>query len=168
MCCNGVLFKDVELTDGDDPDRLRSLGLPIKAARPGRRAGSPPTSSSSQTKFAQPCLALGSDCRCSVYKDRPFRCREFECALFMSAKSGATGLDAARRVIEKARLRADRVRRLLEALGDKRPDLPLLARFRRVSRRLEREQIDEPTSERYSRLTLAMQELNLVLSKSFH
>jgi hypothetical protein len=39
ICCNGVLFRDVELQAGDDPARLRGLGLDLQARRPGGRAG---------------------------------------------------------------------------------------------------------------------------------
>jgi len=39
LCCNGVIFADVQLQPGDLPDRLRELGLKLlaRAKRPSRR-----------------------------------------------------------------------------------------------------------------------------------
>ena len=71
LCCNGVLFKDVELQPGDDAIGLRKQGLPV--SRPRSPVG--------VLRFPQPCAALGPDCRCHIYPDRPTRCQQFECAL---------------------------------------------------------------------------------------
>ena len=54
LCCNGVLFKDVELREGDDAAKLKSLGLPLEQLKRKRR-------------FPQPCAALCADNRCRIY-----------------------------------------------------------------------------------------------------
>ena len=45
LCCNGVLFADVELRKGDDAQRLAELGLSLE--KKGR-----------QQAFAQPCACF--------------------------------------------------------------------------------------------------------------
>ena len=104
LCCSGVIFADVGLQRRDDAARLRSLGLPVSVPRSALR---PP-------HLAQPCAAFDG-CRCRVYADRPQYCREFECVLLQSVKTGHTQAAAALRIIRTARERADKVRRLLNA-----------------------------------------------------
>lgn len=67
-----------------------------------------------------------------------------------------------------AKERADAVRQLLKALGDLDQELALGARFRRMQRRLEQGQFDETTADLYGRLTLAVHELNLIVSQAFY
>jgi hypothetical protein len=155
LCCDGALFKDVELRPGDDAARLRTLGLPLAALR-------------GQTRFAQPCAALGADCRCRIYADRPARCREFECALLHAVSAGHVELAAALRSIRAARQRADRVRELLRELGDREEHAALSVRFRRMTKRFEAGSPDEVAAGRYSQLTLAMHDLNLLLREKFY
>jgi hypothetical protein len=57
LCCDGTLFADVELQPGDSADRLRELGQKLPQ---GKDAEGKPVH-----KFAQPCPALGADCRCA-------------------------------------------------------------------------------------------------------
>ena len=67
LCCNGVLFADVELRKGDDVQRLAELGLSLE--KTGR-----------QQAFAQPCACFDGEL-CRIYTGRPKRCRTFECSL---------------------------------------------------------------------------------------
>jgi hypothetical protein len=157
LCCNGVIFANLALRPGDDANRLRSLGLPI---------GTPP-SVLRPPHLAQPCAAFDG-CRCRVYADRPHYCREFECVLLKSVKTGRTEPAAALRIIRTARERADKVRRLLNALGDTDEQLPLSARFRRAGKRLKERDLDEETADTYGQLTLAVHDLNLLLSDAFY
>ena len=157
LCCSGVIFADVGLQRRDDAARLRSLGLPVSVPRSALR---PP-------HLAQPCAAFDG-CRCRVYADRPQYCREFECVLLQSVKTGHTQAAAALRIIRTARERADKVRRLLNALGDADEQLPLSARFRRVGKRLQERGWDEEAADTYSQLTLAVHDLNLLLGDAFY
>ena len=153
MCCNGVLFKDVELQDDDDVAKLKALGLRFARTR--------------KLKFPQPCAAL--DCRvCRIYKDRPARCREFECALLKSVIAGETEPPAALRAIREAQKRADRVRRLLRELGDQDESRALSLRFRRMQRRFESAAIDDSQADIFGELTLAVHDLNLWLRARFY
>lgn len=154
LCCNGVLFKDVELQPGDDPPRLAALGLPLRQGR-------------AKCRFPQPCPAL-SDCRCGVYAERPRHCRDFECALFKAVADGQRDLPSARRTIRLARERAERVRGLLRSLGDADEDRALSLRFRRTRARVEAGPLDEETADRFGQLTLAVHDLNLLLREAFY
>lgn len=158
LCCNGVLFKDVELQRGDNAGKLKSLGLPVAARRSVRCV----------IRFPQPCAALCPDCHCRVYPDRPARCRDFECALFKAVAAGKMETSAALRIISQARQRADKVVRLLRRLGDMEEHVALSVRFRRLKRRVEAEAIDEVTAELYGQLTLAVHDLNLLLGTAFY
>ncbi|HXG48632.1 MAG TPA: YkgJ family cysteine cluster protein [Methylomirabilota bacterium] len=155
ICCRGTLFKDVELQPGDDPARLAQLGLPLTKRRRG-------------VLFAQPCAALGADCRCRIYADRPRRCRQFDCDLLQSVMAGKTELAVARRIIRRARRQAKTVERELAALGGDDSSAPLPSRFRRLKRRLESGAYDQETARRFADLTVAFHELMLSLREFFY
>lgn len=155
LCCSGVLFKDVELQPGDDAAELESLGIELQRLK-------------TKTRFPQPCVALGTDCRCRIYQDRPKRCRDFDCALLKAAQEGEVEISVALHTIRAARLRADKVRRLLRELGDTDDFLALSLRFRRMARRVEAGVPDRATAEMFGDLTVAFHDLNLRLSRSFY
>src|SRR5262245_8551784 len=154
LCCNGVLFKDVELQPGDDAAQLKSLGLPVRVRHSSFVIR--------HSKFPQPCAALCENNHCRIYKERPARCGEFECALCKSVAAGETTMVAALRTIRLAGQRAERVRALLRALGDTDEHVALSLRFKRLRRRLESAPLDNATAETYADLTLAVQDLNLL------
>ena len=81
LCCNGVLFADVELRKGDDAGRLAELGLSL-----GMKG--------SKLAFAQPCTCFDGKF-CKIYADRPKRCRTFECGLLKRVQAG--GLESGTR-----------------------------------------------------------------------
>ena len=154
LCCNGVLFKDVELQPGDDSAQLAALGLPLKARK-------------SKTAFAQPCHALDG-CACRIYSDRPTRCRQFDCALLLAARQGEIEIPEALRVIRDAWRRAAKVTGLLRQLGDANEELALSLRFQRAKKRFEQNPGDETATEVFGELTLAVHDLNLLLQRSFY
>jgi len=114
-------------------------------------------------KFCQPCAAFDG-CRCRIYADRPIYCREFECLLLKSVRDGTNSPAAALEIIRTAKERVDKVRELLWELGDTDKSLALALRFRRTAKRLEAIGLDKVSSELYGRLTLAMHDLNFLLS----
>ena len=157
LCCNGVIFADVKLHADDDPRLLQSLGLEIQRPNSGAR----------KPRFKQPCTAL-EGCRCRIYSERPHQCRHFECLLLKSVMAGRASFAEALGIIRSARERVDLVERLLADLGESDKQTALAARFRRTAKRLEKAGFDETTAEQYGRLTLAVHELNLLLSQSFY
>jgi hypothetical protein len=153
LCCNGVLFKDVELQPDDVSSVLLGHGLQLT-----RRAGI--------QRLAQPCQAL-EGCSCRIYPERPARCRQFECLLFKSVAGGQTTLGQALRIVQRARRQAARVRQLLAQLGDRDDSVPLSVRFRRMRARFEGGLEDNESVDRFGELTLATHELNVLLSEAF-
>src|SRR2546428_11746748 len=99
LCCNGVLFGDVELQANDNATTLAARGLRIE--QKGKKL-----------RFLQPCSCLdGTLCR--IYADRPARCRTFECRLLQRVQAKAVTLPAALKAIGEARQQGKIVRGLL-------------------------------------------------------
>lgn len=157
LCCNGVIFARGELQPGDDPERLKALGLRLirNASKPDRQ------------KFHQPCAALNG-CRCEIYSSRPRYCRDFKCLVFSSVESGERSPESARTVVRGALRRVARVRRLLRLMGDEREDIPLGTRFRGMQKEFENGTPEPEAAARFGELTLAMQKLNFFLAENFY
>jgi uncharacterized protein len=155
LCCNGVIFADGQLQPGDDAARLRALGLKLKAR------------STSPVKFHQPCGAFAG-CRCTIYSERPEYCRAFDCSLLKRATASDITPDAALKVVRSAKNRAEKVWRLLQSLGCHDEHVALSVRFRRLSKRIHEEPLDAPRADLFAELTLAMHQLNVVLSREFY
>lgn len=165
LCCDGTLFRDVELQPGDDVEKLRALGLPV--TRSSRRE------EADHLKFPQPCSALCSDLKCRVYADRPARCREFECALFKAVAAEQVELSAALKTVRQTRQMAEKVRRLLRELGDAGERIALAKRFKRVKRKFDSGELPggldaETAYDRFAELSLAVHELDLRLRAKFY
>src|SRR5271154_2938594 len=86
LCCDSTLFADVELRAGDDAKRLKQLGFALESKGRGKLA------------FAQPCACFDGKF-CTVYADRPKRCRTFECGLLKRVGADELGASAALRKI---------------------------------------------------------------------
>ena len=158
LCCNGVIFANGQLQPGDDEDRLRSLGLKFEPNRKSQIVN---------RKFVQPCAAFDG-CRCKIYSERPKYCRAFECLLLKSVKAGRMDTTAALLVIRTARQRVKNVKRLLRDLGNAQEDVALSKRFRKVKRRLESGPFNDEAAEKFGELTLAVHDLNVLLSEAFY
>jgi len=66
------------------------------------------------------------------------------------------------------RERADKVRRLLQTLGDTNDQLSLNKRFKHMNRCLQAHKLDQDAAETYADLTLAVHDLNLLLADAFY
>jgi Fe-S-cluster containining protein len=116
LCCNGVLFADVELQKSDDAKRLIRLGLlPEKKGR-GKLA------------FNQPCACFDGQL-CGIYAQRPKRCRTFECGLLKRVQEGGLTPAVALKSILKTKQQVEKIRVLLRKLGEKNESLPLTKRY---------------------------------------
>ncbi len=158
LCCNGVIFANGQLQPSDDVKRLRSLGL---------RFAPNAKSQVRNPKFLQPCAAFDG-CRCDIYSERPHYCRQFECLLLKSVNDGRTEKAAALRTIRTARQRVEKVKRLLRELGDHDESAALSLRFRKTKKRIESQPMDETSAELFGELSLAVHDLNLLLSQAFY
>ena len=153
LCCDSTLFADVELRQGDDARRLAALGL---ALRP-----------KSQTKlaFSQPCACFDG-ALCTIYGDRPRRCRLFACGLLKKVGAGEMTADAALKKISEAKARAETVRRLLRQSGQRDEPMALTHRYAEVmSAPIHFAQ--EGDAERRGELMLAVSELMQLLQRDF-
>ena len=80
-----------------------------------------------ELQFLQPCPAHDGNC-CRIYAERPQRCRVFACRQHEGVFTGEILESAAMEKIQEAKRRSDRVRELLEMLGDDRKTRPLATR----------------------------------------
>jgi Fe-S-cluster containining protein len=149
LCCDGTLFKDVEIPAGDPA--LAVLGLAMTGA-----------------KLPQPCTALQGDCSCRIYAGRPARCRQFECALYVAVKQGQRDVESALQLVTQTRKLAGRVRRLLRQLGDGDEAMALSLRFQAMQRRQEQGTLEDETAETFAELTLAVNELTRAMEAGFY
>ena len=153
LCCNGVLFADVELQPGDNAGRLIDLGMSLKKKGMTRA-------------FAQPCHCFDGKL-CPIYADRPKRCATFDCGLLKRVQSGAMPApDALKRIADSKKL-VEKVRRLLHLLGDKDEQLALTKRYGKVMSQPIDLSTDEDTGESRGKLMLAVNDLMHVLQREF-
>jgi uncharacterized protein len=155
LCCNGVIFADVQLRTSEAKG-LRSKIAGIKDAGKGGRA-----------KLSQPCAAFDG-CRCRIYSERPTYCREFECLLLRNTQAGRIGRGEASRIVRTAKERAEKVRGLLRELGDTDEQTALSLRFQQAAKRFEKTPLADDKAEIYADLTLAVHDLNMLLSEAFY
>lgn len=119
MCCNGVLFQEVHLQPDDSVKAVSALGLRLKS-RHGKRY------------FQQPCRAFCGT-HCSVYEERPVRCRSFECRQLALVAAGTVDEDGALRTIQRARELVGTVEQLVEQSGAGDPRRSLKRRFEKAT-----------------------------------
>jgi len=110
MCCDGTLFHGMRLQTGDVSRRLAALGLRAKHGL-----------------IAQPCPAHQGAC-CTIYADRPVRCREFSCRQLLAVHAGTRTAPEALATIAEARILREQVRTLLRDGGDAREHKPRATR----------------------------------------
>ncbi len=151
LCCNGVLFHLVRLQTGDLLSELASLGLKIR-----RKKGS--------DQFSQPCPALES-CQCTIYSQRPTRCRRFECQQLQGAVEGKITEEAALMQIQGVQQKVRQIESLMETLGKSDPKRPLTKRYEKIIA----ESVELIGEERIPRMELEreMQELQQILDRDF-
>ncbi len=98
LCCNGVMFHWVWLQPEDSPERLAAVGLRLRRKQ-GRHA------------VRQPCAAHREGA-CTIYEERPSRCRRFRCRQLTGVLEGRwTDQEALTRIAE-AKSRVARVETL--------------------------------------------------------
>ena len=153
FCCDGVLFADVELQQGDNPARLKALGVELFSKR-------------SKQRFVQPCACFDGGL-CGIYADRPKRCRTFECRLLKRVLAGELATAAALKSIADAVKAAQDVRRLVRALGETDESQPLNRRYARIMAQPIDFAGDEAVIERRSKLMLAVDRLAKILARDF-
>ncbi|GAA5147177.1 hypothetical protein GCM10023213_41450 [Prosthecobacter algae] len=114
MCCNGVLFHIVRLQPTDSVKSLESLGMKVSRKK-------------KEPYFNQPCRFL-RECTCTIYQDRPSRCRLFECTQIQQMAKGETSEAEAASIVMLTRQAVSRLEALLEQWGNLEKQLPLTER----------------------------------------
>jgi Fe-S-cluster containining protein len=153
LCCNGVLFADVELQRGDDAGRLIELGMSLKK-KGAKRA------------FVQPCRCFDGKL-CQIYANRPNRCRTFECGLLKRVQGGELKAEAALKQITATKKLVKRILRLLCRLGDKDESLALTKRYSRMMRAPIDLSAGPEDAKLRGKLLLAVNDLMHVLQRDF-
>ena len=117
LCCDGSLFSDVELTNGEG-SALEVLGLNVEEEDDDREL------------LLQPCGALKQK-RCSIYAHRPDCCRSFECRLLRGVKRGEISIDQAKASVANALSQIEAIKALIGQLSGNKDnkELPLTERF---------------------------------------
>jgi uncharacterized protein len=154
LCCNGVLFADVELRAGDDAQRLTNLGLILGKKGRGKLA------------FAQPCACFDGKL-CGIYADRPKRCRTFECGMLKRVQAGELNAEAALKTISRAKFQVEKVRGLLRQLGQNDEHLAMTKRYAQAMSAPINLSDHESDTERRGELMLAVDELMRQLQRDF-
>ncbi len=154
LCCNGVLFADVELRAGDDAKQLTALGLALEKKGRGKLA------------FAQPCTCFDGRF-CAIYGDRPKRCRTFECGLLKRVQGGELEAPAALKRITQTKLIVEKVRGLLRQLGQIDERLAMTKRYAQAMSAPMDLSDHEGDTERRGELMLAVDELMRLLQRDF-
>jgi Fe-S-cluster containining protein len=153
LCCNGVLFADVELRAGDDAGRLAELGLLL-------------TKKGGKLAFAQPCACFDGKL-CTIYADRPKRCRTFECGLLKRVQAEELDADAALKTIGHTKHQVAKVRGLLRQLGQNDESLAMTKRYAQAMSAPIDLSDHESDTERRGELMLAVDELMKKLQQDF-
>lgn len=153
LCCDSTLFADVELSAGDDPKRLRKLGLTL--AKKGKN----------KLAFAQPCACFDGKL-CTIYTDRPKHCRAFDCGLLKRVEAGELTAGAALKKIAEAKRQANQVRGLLRLLGQRDEAMALTHRYA-AAMSAPVDLTDEAGAERQGELMMAVNDLMTRLQRDF-
>jgi len=147
LCCNGVIFGDVRQERGDSSPLFDRHG----------------------PRVMQPCPAFSQgDCTCSLYADRPTRCRKFECKQFSAVSNGELSPAAALKKIREAKKLAAQIESLLSKLGYNDSSLPFTKRFQRCQREAECGKLAGDQFDQLADLQLAVHRLNNMLSAHFY
>jgi len=155
MCCDGVLFHSVELQKGDSPRQLSALGLKLRRKK-------------RVEFFLQPCSAHREEagsCSCTIYENRPLRCRLFDCRQLRGVVAGEINEEEAREKIRAARAQVAEVNALMDQIVETNPNRGLA---HRVANALTLPKSDTVlSSDLHDQLDSTMRELESFLQKEF-
>ena len=112
LCSDGTLYSWIRTFPEDDLTPLTRLGAQV-VPNPEREG----------MVFLLPCPAFGQGC-CTIYEDRPSRCRSYSCALLKQVEAGEVSTSEALGVIQSALTLRDQVVPELKALVESRPPEP--------------------------------------------
>lgn len=147
------MFQIVRMQPGDAPAELGKLGLKVRC-----REG--------EFFMEQPCPALHDNC-CTIYAQRPVRCRLFNCQQLQRVKSGEAAESEAKAKIMAARELVERVRCLIGQSGLREDGQALVERFERVMATPVNAMLEPEMAAVREDLEVAMRRLRLQLNREF-
>lgn len=153
MCCDGTMFQIVRMQPGEVPAELGRLGLKIRC-----RDG--------EYYMEQPCSALRKNI-CTVYEQRPVRCRLFNCQQLGRVKQGETTESEALAVILETRAMVERVKNLIEQCGLREDGQALVERYERVASTPINAELEPELVAVRAELDETMRKLKLRLNREF-
>ena len=153
MCCDGTMFQIVRMQPGEVPAQLGKLGLKIRC-----RDG--------EYYMEQPCSALREK-RCTVYEQRPVRCRLFNCQQLGGVERGETTESETMRLIVETRAMVERVRGLIEQCGLREDGQALVERYERVASTPVNQALEPELVAVREELDEVMRKLKLRLNREF-
>jgi uncharacterized protein len=89
LCCDGTFLSGVPLKPNDETAPLKAAGIKI-------------VSDNDLTVFKLPCAAL-RNCACTVYANRPQRCRTYKCELLKRFERDDISQQSAVEIIDKVK-----------------------------------------------------------------
>ena len=153
MCCDGTMYKSVDVGEGDQRDLLDTAGLVF-------------TQEGDATRFAQPCPAFGGG-RCSIYEGRPGVCRNYRCLLLRRHDAGEVSYDDAAALIARTAALRDRVRSSLAAYVDTTEILSLDGMYRLMLAKLDAQPDQAAHRRQHAELLLEVGALRVILAREF-
>jgi Fe-S-cluster containining protein len=153
MCCDGTMFQIVRMQPGEVPAELGKLGLKIRC-----RDG--------EYFMEQPCSGLREK-RCTVYEQRPVRCRLFNCQQLGRVERGETPEAEAMTMIVETQALVEQVRSLIEQCGLREDGQALVERYERVMSTPVNESLEPELVAVREELEETMRKLKLQLNREF-
>ena len=153
MCCDGTMYKTVNVGEGDQRSLLESAGLVF-------------TIKDDATCFTQPFPASGGG-RCSIYEGRPAVCRNYRCLLLRHHEAGDVPHDEALALIARTTVLRDRVRSSLAAYVDTQELLSLDVMHRLMLAKLDATPDPAAARREHAELLLEVVALRVLLAREF-
>jgi len=147
------MFSGVRLQSADSAQELKQLGFRIHYKK-------------RFDFFEQPCVAFKNKC-CSIYQDRPMRCRVFECQQLKRLAQGETTEENVLKKIQEAQSKIAVIRKLLYHLGPTNPKKPLHQQYQQIIAEPIDPAVDKKVIEARAQLDEALSNLNKFLNQEF-
>lgn len=150
LCCDGSMFHATDLAPHDERLPLEALGAVFVIDEVS-------------TRFEQPCPAQMGGC-CTVYEQRPTRCRSYDCALVHQLNANAISEAEAQAIVAQAVVVRSRVHAELAAIESAGPRL---LGSQHLAQRVIRAQQRFGTSPELERVAADVRELQTLISEHF-
>ena len=154
LCCDGSMFVAVRVLPADSKQDLKALGIHVQHKK-------------KYDFFDQPCCAFKNSI-CSVYAQRPARCRAFECQQLKRLNLGEVSREDVLEKIKEAKSKIDVIKKLLYRLGPTNPKKPLLQQYQQITANPVDPSAEKIVIEERALLDDAFLNFNKFLKQEFH